>query len=493
MDRAKALGKLSFGVVDAESLNDLDQRFLRTAAFDRLVSGFDQQGYGEVAVVRGAKGTGKSALFELLTRFDASAKRLAQGKLDDVLLVAGSGFLDLEEVATDDIEALKSERNYDHDRLWRLYIGLKVALVLRPHASLSRGPVRELLKAMGELRDRRLLPLLQTAWRHLISPAVPENVTIGLMTAAIRVITRRRRIDVNDLLNDAEQILEKSGQTAWVLFDKIDELYARDRSERRRAIEGLMSTMMSLRRTFPRIRITVFVRSDIWSDLAFTNKSHLLDKMVDLKWGHNEIARLLVKAAAARPEVAEYIQDSVPEFVAADVDGLPNGVVERSLAVILPRQIRYRTQTSATLRWFVHRIRDGNGTYPREAILWANRAAEMEQGSVANGRVTALVSGQSLVNTYAGLSTSRCESYLTEFPDLEEHFARFQGQEGPQFTRAQLTKLMAGLSPSQVEMLRALDEVGVVTPMNGNVAVARSFEVPMLYRRGLGLTTPDWI
>ena len=443
-------------------------------------------------MVRGPKGTGKSALFELLTRFGSSARRVAAGKLDGVLLVAGSGFQDLQEVATDDIEALKSEAGYDHERLWRLYVALKVALALKPHASLSTGPVKELLRAAGALRDARLLPLLQLAWRRFVSPNVPERVKVGVMRAAVEIVSRKQRIDVTDLLNDAEHILDSVNKSVWVLFDKIDELYAGNRSERKRAIEGLMLTTMSLRRTFPRIRTTVFIRSDIWSNLEFTNKSHLADKILELKWSHNEIQRLLVKAAASHPAVERLIQGAVPEFVVAGADSMSNGIIERSLAAILPKQLKFRDKIHNTLTWLVIHVRDGNGTYPREAILWCNRAADMERGIPNTTARVSMISDSSLINTYPGVSVSRCESYLTEFPDLREHFTRFQGQEGPRFQKNEMLKFMKGLTPSGDEMLRALTEVGVILP-EGNLTVAESFDVPVLYRRGLGLTTLDWV
>src|SRR5690242_13009383 len=107
MTRPEALANLTFGFVDAESNKDLDQRFLRTDAFDRLIS-------PDTFIVRGPKGTGKSALFELVTKYALRARRLAGHALDGVLPIAGTGYPTLDVIATSDLQRLQSEGEYSH-------------------------------------------------------------------------------------------------------------------------------------------------------------------------------------------------------------------------------------------------------------------------------------------------------------------------------------------------------------------------------------------
>lgn len=81
----------------------------------------------------------------------------------------------------------------------------------------------------------------------------------------------------------------------------------------------------------------------------------------------------------------------------------------------------------------------------------------------------------------------RCETYLAEFPRLRDHFRRFDGQTTSTFSRDTLLALMDGLDPAGDDLLRELHEIGVLEPLRGNVATASEFEVPRLYRIGLGL------
>jgi hypothetical protein len=47
--------------------------------------------------------------------------------------------------------------------------------------------------------------------------------------------------------------------------------------------------------------------------------------------------------------------------------------------------------------------------------------------------------------------------------------------------------LFAGLEPSGLELLTALSEIGLLRPIDGRVPTATKFEMPRLYRPGLGV------
>src|SRR5690606_15276615 len=114
-----------------------------------------------------------------------------------------------------------------------------------------------------------------------------------------------RTLDVVTLLQDVQTTLEAEKKTIWVLFDKIDELFPGDRAERIRTLESLIVTSMNIRRTFPRISPKIFLRTDIWRTLNFTNKSHLSDKQIELRWNSRQVASLLLKRAVTDSSVWE--------------------------------------------------------------------------------------------------------------------------------------------------------------------------------------------
>ena len=77
--RPSLLDQLDFGMVDAESEPLLARRFIRTADFDKFLD-------SRYLVVVGAKGSGKSALFEMFAKNTASVRQLAGSRLDNVLV-----------------------------------------------------------------------------------------------------------------------------------------------------------------------------------------------------------------------------------------------------------------------------------------------------------------------------------------------------------------------------------------------------------------------
>jgi hypothetical protein len=134
---------------------------------------------------------------------------------------------------------------------------------------------------------------------------------------------------------------------------------------------------------------------------------------------------------------------------------------------------------------------DGHGqALPRELITFSNLAAEREQ----QGRYSAgahLISREAIRKAYPDVSRLRRETFLAEFPELRPHFNRFNARTTPRFHRAELERLMKGLSPSGNTMIDALCDVGVIEPVDGHRDAAQQFDVPLLYRPGLKLKLKD--
>lgn len=474
--RHALLEKLDFGRVDAESETDLDRRFVRTADFETFIR-------PDTQLVLGAKGTGKSAIFDLFARFETTARAEAGEQIQDVILATGTGLGDLHEVATGDLEELRPEDDYA--KLWRLYIGIKAAFAVKDLAVGSRGAVSQVLKSAGEIPDRRIGPLLGRLWRAIVAGDAPGQ--IGVAGVSIGDF-ERGRVDVTQVLNDANGLLEKAGRRAWILFDKVDELHPGRPSERKRALEGLIAEAMRVRRTFPRIEPRIFLRTDIWKDLDFTNKTHLVDRQVELSWSGLQLARILVKGAMTHPDVAAYVAQRVPA-AEGGADRLEDDDLQRALVTLLPDKAYPGEREADILDWMYARVTDARGTaFPRETILLGNRSRDRQKALGDTGEAsTSLIGREAIRDGFTQVSALRCDTYLAEFPWLREHFARFAGKTQAEFSRDEVVSMMEGLAPEGSEMLTALYEVGLLRPIDGHATNASRFEVPRLYRQGLGL------
>jgi hypothetical protein len=474
------LEALDFGQVDSESEQDLDAKFLRTQDFEAFVR-------TRKDLVRGPKGSGKSALFQLFARHEELAVQFAGSALDRVLLRTGTGLRDVQEVSTSDIAGLLRQEHLDVERVWISYLALKSAEAIADSEFRPGGELARFMRAAGLRTDRRLLPSLGRVWRRTISDTSPTAVKIQAFSHGLEVRGRKHPVEPREVLEQVHSLLVANGLRLWLLFDNLDELFPLERGKRAAVISGLFAVCNQVRGSFPTIEPKLFIRSDIWGDLHFTNKSHWVGKDLDLEWSEPQLRALLLKRAVTNGAVKEHLAQGLPALDSPQaVDELSEPEKVAALYAIFDSQ--FSEDGWSTWDWMRTRAKDGRfGALPREMITFGNVARAKQLGNHYPTK-GGLISAAAVREAYPELSRLRCETFLTEFPELENHFRRFLGATTPRFHRAQLERLMSGLSPHGEEMLEALYEVGVIEPMGGeHFSVAREFEMPLLYRPGLGL------
>jgi hypothetical protein len=475
------LDRLDFGMVDAESETLLAQRFVRTSDFDRFLD-------DRYVVVVGAKGSGKSALFEMFAKNLPSVRALSGTRLDAVLVGTGMGFGDLSEMSGGDLQTLRQDGAFQYEPFWRLYICLRAAHELGRQGYTSTGPLRTFLRAVHKAPDYRILPIAKALWRASVGTP-PESVKVSVAGTAVEIAAGKEVLDSTALLTDIESVLEASGRKLWLLFDKVDELHPSNPAERRTALEGLFPACMAVRRFFPHLVPRVFIRSDLYGrNIHFTNKSHLADKQFEIRWDMPALESLLLKRALVHVDVRAYVARRA-RLQSARTEELSRSEVRRGVDVVFASRMT-ESGRIRTLEWMRARATDSKGvTYPREMIAFANasRDIQREAGLLPGDH---LISAEAVAAAYPGISKMRCEAFLSEFPHLQPHFHRFRGAPAGNFTRTALEDLLDGLDPSGADAIDQLWDVGVLRPTDGlDVSVARSFEVPLLYSSGLGLAS----
>lgn len=475
------LQALSFGKVDSESENDLAARFLKTREFEKFVD-------PDTLLVLGPKGSGKSAIFRFLTTFEADARRETGSVLNNIIIAPATGQGDLKEVSSADLEDIGRAPEFDYDKFWRLYISLKVASALGRNGFQSTGTLREVLRAFGQKKDYRILPMLKAGWGWAIG-APPRKVTLSVGDYAVS-FEGGARIDITGLLAEEEDILQKSNKTLWLLFDRIDELQSARPDQRKALLEALFRTQISFMGRFPHIRLKIFLRTDIWSTLNFNNKSHLDDKRVELVWNADNLLRLMNKRALSTPAVRQHVVSSGVSLGSGPAEELPLSIQREIFYSIFEKQVYSGPKEADLFEWMLARITDGlNAKYPRELITFGNQSKEKQ---LAKDTLpdNVLISGTAVLEAFGEVSRRRVNTYLSEFAELQEHIKKFNGYGKATFTRDELTALFQGLPLSGNSAIERLYDVGVIIPKGGNVNTAREFEIPRLYRNGLGLVIP---
>ena len=109
-DKLELLDALKFGNVDSESEENLDSKFIKTKDFNEFLN-------PQKALILGAKGSGKSALFQMFAKYEKTARELANIKENEVLIVTGTGFNDVKELKTDDFKKLLAQEDANFDSI----------------------------------------------------------------------------------------------------------------------------------------------------------------------------------------------------------------------------------------------------------------------------------------------------------------------------------------------------------------------------------------
>lgn len=473
------LDQLDFGMVDAESEPLLARRFIRTADFDKFLD-------PKYVVVVGAKGSGKSALFEMFAKNMPSVRKLAGSRLDNVLVGTGTGFSALSELSAADLNTLRRDEAVQYEAFWRLYICLRAAHELGRQGYTSTGPLRGFLRVVNKAPDYRILPVATAIWRATVG-AAPKSVKVTLAGTGVDISMGSETLDTTALLSDIETVLGRAGKHLWLLFDKVDEFHPSDPVERRATLEGLFPACMAVRSFFPHIVPRVFIRSDLYGrHIHFTNKSHLTDKQFEIRWDMSALEALILKRALIHADVRSYVARRA-RLRTSLLEDLSVSEVRRGIDTVFASRMS-DSRGIRTLEWMRARATDSKGvTYPREMIAFANGARD-EQRAMASASGDYLISADAVAAAYPGVSAMRCNSFLSEFPHLEQHFRRFRGERADIFSRTHLLELFEGLAPRGSDAIEELWDVGVLRPTDGrDVSVATAFEVPPLYASGLGL------
>lgn len=472
--KEELLELLEFGSVDSESEENLDNKFIKTRDFNDFLN-------PQKALILGAKGSGKSALFQMFSKYENKARELAQLERSEMLIVTGTGFNDIKELQTDDFNKLLKQEEADFDRIWELYIATKIAIKLGKEGYYTGENLMEFYKQARLIEDFRVLPILRQLWGMVIGTPT-QGIDIEVKGVKIK-IGGKYSIDTQDMLTEINDTLDNENMDCWILFDKIDELFSNDYQKRKLCIESLFRTYLNFINRFPRIKFKIFLRNDIWSTLEFVNKSHISDKCVELSWNENNLLEMLIKRILNNDKVLEYVINET----GLDKEELLLSInLETVFYTIFAKQVYKGKREATVISWLLARITDGlGGKYPREFINFANYSKEEQKNEKFDDNC--LISGNAIRKAFGKVSVTKCDTYLSEFPQLRNHFERFGGRDTARYTREEIGKLMSGLELKGDDMIRALYETGMLEAQHGRGAADSSFEIPKLFRAGLGL------
>jgi len=409
--RWKIIESLQFQALNAaDPKQDLNLLFQKTANFDKFLD-------ETTCLIRGRKGTGKTALYLLLLKHESKAKQLARGRLDSVTFLSGHGGFQNSRPTRNEFQIINDNltgNNGTWEAFWRAYLILR----LFQENSLKlpdKGGQKTKFEGLREI----LKGLSRENWQ--------SEHTRALIQLSTDLNLRLVLPDVLDILN--KQQFDQN-QTLWLLYDDLDEDFPERNGVRQQALTGLFQLIQACdARRLTSIRFKIFLREDIWNRLNFDNKSLLNGRDLFLQWTRIDFLRLALRQAMQSRDFKELVDRSAS---VENIDNANEETLNRALDFLWGIRRRYSDKSKYVDQWVYERLSDSKYlAFPRSlsALLQGAKEHELtykEQTSVKYP-TDRLLRGTSLEIGLEKASEERCDAIKQEYPELCQFFEALEG------------------------------------------------------------------
>ena len=409
--RWKIIKSLNFpGVNAAEPRQDWGLLFQKTTDFESFLD-------DTTCLIRGRKGTGKTALYLLFLKHKKFARELARGRLDNTVFLSAHGRFKESRPSRDEFKIIHKtlqQKSGTWEAFWRAYLLLRCyqeKLVEFPR----QAKYTELKQTL------KILP--KEIWQS-------EN-TQALLELSTNSDLRLTVIDaVSFLLN--EQYRDNS-QKLWFLYDDLDEDFPDAGEVRQQALTGLFQLVQSCdANRLTEIRFKIFLREDIWNRLIFDNKSHFTGRDILLQWTRIDFLRLALRQAMQSKDFKNLVDKFYPVAVES-IDQASENAIDKALEILWGSRRRRGKKAKYVSRWVYERLTDSSGTtFPRSLSILLEGAKEhelsYEEKSSIQSPTDRLLRSKSLEMGLKKASEKRCEEIKEEDPDLANFLDNLKGK-----------------------------------------------------------------
>lgn len=487
MQPSELLKQLDFGSSVAEHDKLLESYFVETETFRALVE-------GRVDVVAGDKGTGKSAIYRILSQRYTHMPELGHVEVISAFNAAGSPiFQRLNE------GEIQSEAQYIG--IWKAYI---LALAGNWILELAAGDYTEDMRRLDQLLKgaqlrspddtasgvfSRIMNRVRRARTVRVAEGTASITPEGLPLIGGRIEFDDKTVgDPSDFIRheDAlrllDSILERAGITLWLAIDRLDEAFQGSPDLERPVLRALFRTYLDMQE-FHRVKLKLFVRRDLFRRIisgGFVNLSHINARKIEIVWDEADLLSLLHKRVRLSP-------------VFMTNAGLSQAATaEEVFYRIFPEKVDAGDRKPTTWVWMMGRIRDGNHVKPpRNLIDLALKAREAQirredrEPTVTTGDRERRNGGSSLISAEAlkrgldALSAQRVEDTLLAEAGENAYLIELFRNGKAEHNESTLAEVLGSDYPKGVTYLIEIGFLEKAGP---------TYKIPMLYRGGLNIT-----
>ncbi|WP_306368600.1 P-loop ATPase, Sll1717 family [Nocardiopsis sp. CC223A] len=490
--KREILTEFSLGQRVAEDeVDELSTYFVETEQWNRVWR-------GEIDVVYGPKGSGKSAIYStLMSREDQLFDRgiLIRAAESPRGTPAFSGLV--EDPPLGEVE---------FSSLWKIYFLSLIADAFVEY-EINNEDAKRVIRALndtglrpgGKLSLRTHVKNALDYVKNLFHPAEVEpnlsfDPTTGAVTGASTRIkfrepntTERTRgdIHIDDLYAAADRALADSEADIWLLLDRLDVAFTGNPELEKNALRALFKAYLDLN-DLQHVRLKIFLRTDIWKAITnsgFREASHITRELV-LKWDRSALLQLVTQRIARNPLLTSYY-GVTPDKVKSDTQE------QKSLFTrVYPAQVEGGPNKPQTFDWCLSRTRDGSKlTAPRELIHLLSEARDTQVKWLEIGEPEPegdpLFHRAALKEALPPVSSTRLTKTLyAEHPDLREYLEMLEGQKTNHSTQS-LSTIWREPEEKARDIALRIVEIGFFEKRG--TFIKPEFWVPFLYRPALNL------
>jgi hypothetical protein len=425
----------------------------------------------EIVVVRGVRGAGKSALFQVLNELGDSTRL-----------------------------SLFFEENRLPKARW---------LDAFSQSSLEHPTQLQLDEFGGKAEEIEL----RVFWMGHLLRRLDKELNLGeLIPEALRNCWERHGHDVahwvsfarqhvgalGNGLDAVERRLSESDEMVFMTYDHLDRIGTFDAALRRRYVSSLLALWLSLSNRYTYLRGKVFVREDLFSvvELDFPDVTKLRSRSVALDWDTVSLYRLVVHHLAnVSSQMREWLRPirglvlREREEFGWTIDDMPETLQKRFVDRLAGELMGRGYRKGYTFRWIPNRLQDAQGQIVPRSILCLLGFAAEEASRNPQARGTRLLTPPDLRAGLEPTSRQRVAEIREEFPrvarieNLRGRHVWMDPEETIEALGAPVNSEPQGLPQDGKQVFDELLRLGVLNVRKRDGRV----DVPDIYRYGYGI------
>ena len=409
----QTLNTLDLGKGIAELDDQLDNTFVESSnLYDFISDRYD--------VIRGAKGTGKSALLLYVYK-----NRPLFDQLHDVILIKANEHSG-DPAFRKAFGSLTQEDSLEvYSAAWKIYIINLIYDEIAAYISID-SELDKYLKSKNILtKEKGFLNRLIYAVLKAKATVTYDNVEYGLQLGDIA--QPQVFVDYNYIFAELQKILEEENIRVWVLIDRLDDAFPDWTAESLLAIKSLFYVYKDLL-GLKNVKLKTFIRTDIFDRITqdgFTSLSHINPvTSAPILWDEVKIRKFILNRFKKYVDISDE---------------------ERAIEKILGKQIDAGKRQADSFGWLLNHLKDGNQVFtPRDILDYFDKARQHTLTDLETNPNMPLHSEfftkNSLKKAWRTVSQGKYETQLcAENPELKEYFETFRGKKS-EYTSTQLVE-----------------------------------------------------